>query len=464
MTLPFTRFLEVSAGRMLADAEALPAGFLPNTDSRSLSPGESFVCLRGPNFDGHDFIREAIDRGAAAVVADNPDKIPRDRRVPVVLVSDAKAAYLAGAAAARKAFAGQVIAVTGSSGKTTSKDFTAHIASAGKRVLATPQNENNELGVAKVCYRMGAEVDLAVVEFGARHPGEIAQLVGIAAPDIGILTNVGEAHLEFFASQEELARTKFALFCAGARPVCSAADRWSRMLAAEAAMEHTTLWVRLAGDQVMSGIELSAGEPNEGRVAVTMGASHAFAEWRLLGSHHLRDALLAAGAAILAGVSFEEAISRFASLRLPPGRFEFHAAAGGAIIVYDAYNANPSSLAAALDAFAHLPAKRRIAVIGSMAELGGQAQQYHHAAGVAAAQARVDVLFAGGPHGPALAAGARAAGMPAERIAVFENNDDICRRLRETLAPGDCVLLKGSRAEKMEQILEQLQALGVVTS
>jgi UDP-N-acetylmuramoyl-tripeptide--D-alanyl-D-alanine ligase len=464
MTVPFSRFLDLSGGRMLADAHKLPAEFSPNTDSRKLVAGESFVCLRGPNFDGHDYISDAIARGAAAVVVDDALKVPRDARVPVIRVDDAKVAYLAGAAVARQAFTGQVIAVTGSSGKTTTKEFAAHIIGAHRRVLATPQNENNELGVAKVCYKMGPGADVAVVEFGARHPGEIAELVNIAMPDIGILTNIGEAHLEFFEDQSQLAATKFALFSKGARPVCNAADMWSRMLAAQAGMENSILWIRLVGDQRMSGIMLEAGQPSDGRVAVTMGASHAFASWKLMGEHHLRDALLAAGAAILAGLGFEDALAQFGSLRLPPGRFELHATSCGATIVYDAYNANPSSMRYALLSFAELAGSRHIAVLGSMAELGARAQEQHRLVGAAAASSGVDELFVGGPFRSALAQGAREAGMPAERIIAFAANTEVSERLCSTLAAGDCVLLKGSRAERMEEILERLLRRGALAS
>lgn len=464
MTLSFARFLEASVGRFIADAAALPADFRPSTDSRTIERGEVFVCLHGPSFDGHDFIASALAKGASAVVVDDDAKVPRPVAAPVVRVADTKAAYLAGAAAARKTFGGQVIAVTGSNGKTTTKDFAAQILCKRRRVLATPQNENNELGVAKLCYRLDAGVDVAIVEFGARHRGEIAGLVELAAPDIGILTNVGEAHLEFFRDQGELARTKFALFSRGARPVCNAADSWSRMLAAEAKLDAAALWVRLVGDPSMSGIMLEAGTPRSGRVAVTFGASHAFAPWHLLGQHNLRDALLAAGAAILAGLSLDEAAERFGELRLPPGRFEIHALPGGVTIIYDAYNASPASMKHALQTFAELAATRHVAVLGSMAELGEGAAQHHEAVGAAAARCGVDVLYCGGAFAADMAAGARVAGMSPSAVFTFTDNADITQRLVHSLSGGDCVLLKGSRIQKMEEILSGLLGTRILAS
>src|SRR5579872_5790144 len=416
MPLTFGRFLEVAGGRFLAEAKYVPETFVPSTDSRTLQRGDTFVCLRGEHFDGHDFIGAASSRGCAAIVVDDDAKVPRATAVPVIRVADAKQAYLAGGAAARTQFQGRVVAVTGSTGKTTTKEMIAQLLAPHRSVQTTPKNENNELGVAKLCYALNEGLEVAVFEFGARHPGEIAQLVAIAQPHVGVLTNIGEAHLEYFRDQEELARTKFAIFGKGAQPVCNAADAWTRMLACEAALESKTIWTRLCGDPPVSGISLEAGVPSQGRVALSFGASHAFAPWRLPGAHNLRDALLACAAAIAAGVSFEDALEGFGDLRLPPGRFEPHRLPNGACVVYDAYNASPTSMQHALLAFVALPGARHIAVLGSMAELGPSSESQHEATGEAAARSGIDLLFCGGESAQALAAGARNAGMRSEAV------------------------------------------------
>jgi UDP-N-acetylmuramoyl-tripeptide--D-alanyl-D-alanine ligase len=449
---------EFAAAANATGADRDDRAFVPSTDSRTLRPGETFVCLRGPNYDGHDFIAAAIERGARAIVADNPDKIRGKLSVLALFVPDAKVAYMAGAAAARRRARCVVVGVTGSVGKTTTKSMCAQLIERRCRTLVTPNNENNELGVSKLCFALDESVEVAIAEMGARAPGQIAELVDIALPDVGVLTNVGEAHLEFFEDKAQLARTKFALFGKGAKPVLNAADEWSRMLAAEAGIEREALWVRLCGDPHCNGLSLEAGVPRSGRVAVTFGASHAFAPWHLVGEHHLRDALLAAGAAILSGGSFEEAIAGFGALHLPPGRFEIHRMPGGAIVVYDAYNASPTSVAHALRAFAEVPAARRIAVLGSMAELGPDASAAHEATGAAAARAGVDALYCGGTYAQAMADGARRAGMAVGAVATFGSNPEIANVLRETLGRGDAVLLKGSRVQKMEEILAALVA------
>ena len=300
---------------------------------------------------------------------------------------------------------------------------------------------------------------VAIVEMGARGPGQIAELVDVASPDIGVLTNVGEAHLEFFDDRAALAKTKWELFSKGARPVLNAADEWSRSLAATSGLDAAAVWTRLCGDPRNEGLTLESGVPKDGRVPLTFGASHAYAAWHLLGEHHLRDALLAAGAAILAGLTFEEALAGFGALRLPPGRFEMHALPSRAVVVYDAYNASPTSMEHALLAFAKVPASRRIAVLGSMAELGTDACAQHEATGAAAARAGVDALYCGGAFAQALAEGARKAGMDARRVEVFASNADVSSILRGRLGDGDAVLLKGSRVQKMEEILASLLAV-----
>ena len=462
--LTIGRFAELAGAQVVADtatAAALERPFIPSTDTRSLEPGATFVCLRGPNFDGHAFATEAAAKGAVAIVADVSAQLPARLDIPVLRVADAKAAYLCGAAEVRRAVRCTIIGVTGSVGKTTVKAMCAQLLQPHRRVLVTPQNENNELGVSKLCYTLTEAVDIAVIEMGARGPGQIAELVDIASPDIGVLTNIGESHLEFFENRASLARTKFALFGRGAKPVLSADDEWSRTLAAEHRIAGEALWVRLCGDPPVPGLSLEAGDAHDGRVPLSFGASHAFARWHLLGEHHLRDALLAAGGAILAGLTFEQACASIGDLALPPGRFEQHALPNRATIVYDAYNASPASMEQTLRAFAQLSAARHVAVLGSMAELGDAALAGHEQTGAAAARSGMDVLYCGGQFAKAMADGAIRAGMDAARVHLYTSNGQIAALLRDQLGEGDAILLKGSRVQRMEEILEALTAQGV---
>ena len=447
---------DASKDRSLADAT-----FSPSTDSRTLAKGETFVCLRGPNHDGHRYADVAVRRGAIAVVADEDASLANGVDVPVLRVADTKRAYMTGAGEARsRANRCTIIGITGSVGKTTVKSMCAQLVRAQRATIETPENENNELGVSKACYALDDATRAAVIEMGARAPGEIAELVDIAKPDIGILTNVGEAHLEFYKSRDELARTKFALFSRGAKAVLNAADDWSRSLAAESGIERSAVWVRLCGDPKTQGLALEAGVPKDGVVPLTFGSSHVLAPWRLIGEHHLRDALLAAGAAILAGISFEKIAELIGSLALPSGRFERHVLPNRAIVIYDAYNASPTSVASALSAFTQVPAARRIAVLGSMAELGADAPAQHEVTGAAAARSGIDALYCGGEFAERLAAGARGAGLPSDRVALFTDNAGVAALLRQQIGDGDAVLLKGSRVQRMEEILHALLADG----
>jgi len=458
--LTFGGFATACGGQWRGPAFDVGARFMPSTDTRTLVAGEAFVALRGPLFDGNAYALEALARGCSALVLDRESAVPDPCPVAFMIVADVKVAYLAGAAAARRTAKTRIVGITGSTGKTTTKSMTAQLLGRSMSVLVTPQNENNELGVAKICYLLDDAVDAAVVEMGARHPGEIAQLVEIALPDVGVLTNVGEAHLEYFEDRAELARTKFALFGQGARAVCNAADEWTRMLAAQAGIDRAAMWVRLSGDPQTPGLTIEAGLPKEGRVPVTFGKAHAIADWNLVGEHHLRDALLAVGAAVLSGMGFEGALAGLGTLHLPEGRFELHALPSGATCVYDAYNASPTSMAYALRAFAELPARKRVAVLGSMAELGADAPAMHEATGAAAARISLDMLYCGGPFAGQLMEGARRAGMAPDSVAGFESNEEIARSLRESLGAGDVVLLKGSRVQRMEEILRALLAAG----
>lgn len=456
--LTFAAFADAASSAWRGPAADPAALFRPCTDTRVLAHGEAFLALRGPSFNGNTFAKAALARGCGALVLDDPAAVPDPSPVPYMLVPDAKSAYLAGAAAARRLSSARVVGITGSNGKTTTKAMAAQLIGLRSRTLATPQNENNELGVAKICYMLGADVETAVIEMGARHPGEIAQLVEIALPDIGVLTNVGEAHLEYFEDREQLARTKFAIFSRGALPVCNAGDEWTRMLAAETGIEKDALWVRLPGDHTVAGRTLEAGLPKDGRLEVRLGSQRAAAEWHLAGEHHLRDALLAAGAAITCGVPFDVAIAGFGALRLPEGRFELHALPSGATCVYDAYNASPTSVAHALLAFSEMPARRRFAVLGSMAELGADVEAMHRATGAAAARASLEALYCGGPYARALIDGARTAGMLSSAVEAYDSNAQIAAELHRKLEPGDAVLLKGSRVQRMEEILQALLA------
>lgn len=448
-----------ATGATLLDSDAAPAELRVATDTRALSAGDTFLALAGEHFDGHDFTTEAVARGATLLVLDRPEAcVPG---VATMLVADTRRALLALATLARDRFSGQVLAITGSAGKTTCKVFATQLLAVryGRRVVAAPANENNEIGVSKLLLSASNDAhDVIVVEMGARHPGDIAELVAIARPDVGVLTNVGEAHLEIAGSRENVAEMKWALFDSGARPVLNArdavsltrADRLARtphwFLADEdeaAALDrYDRLTALLARSRL---VDVAGGRPVFDR-RVSIGVP---------GAHNAANVAAALAGVLELGGDLATMSAMLSELQLPPGRYESIAMPGGWRAIYDAYNASPSGMLAALDALHAERARRTIAVLASMAELGSESVPLHERVGEHAA-ARTDVLLVGGEYADALARAARRAGLAA--VVAVESNREAARWLRDNARAGDVVLLKGARKYRLEEVLSELEA------
>lgn len=447
-----------TSGRVI-DADRFPRRLRISTDTRTLAPGDTFLALRGERYDGHAYVRTALQAGAVALIIDEPAATVGG--VPTILVADTKRAYMALAAAARDDFAGQVIAITGSAGKTTTKHLLAQLLAAhfgADWVLASPANENNEIGVSHVLLRATSEHRVLVVEMGARHQGDIGDLVRIARPHVGVLTNIGDAHVEIFGSRENLARTKWGLFSLGAQAVLNAADAESVRRAAS--LPAPAVWFGM--EPGPPGVYVTA----DGHLILTHGSAPLeFAiDVRLPGDHNRANLAAALAAALLAGVPPEKLVQSIPALTLPAGRYETIVIDGLPRIIYDAYNANTAGMIAALDAFTGERAKRHIAVLASMAELGADAPALHERIGAHAATRGIDVLLAGGQFASSLINGALAGGLPSDCVVRYGENADAVRWLRDNATSDDAVLLKGSRKYKMEEIVaalaRQAQPLG----
>jgi UDP-N-acetylmuramoyl-tripeptide--D-alanyl-D-alanine ligase len=380
-----------------------------------------------------------------------------------VLVPDTKTAYMKLAAASRDLFTGRVLAITGSAGKTTTKTLLAALLPAryGDRVLVTTANENNEIGVSKLLLSASnAAHDVLVIEMGARHYGDIAVLVDIARPDVAILTNVGDAHVEIMGSRERLEEAKWALFSRGARAVLNAGDTVSRRRAASlgraphwfaaqastsamAAYRQLTPFTGVFGDRL---IHRDAVASAEHRIDV-----------HLPGLHNRANLAAAIAGALELGVRLEQLLDEIPRLQLPQGRYDRIGLPNGPQLIYDAYNANASGTMAALDAFGEESAARRIAVLASMAELGEESKALHERVGAHAAR-RVDVLLACGDHAVDLARGATRGGLAVAQIVVLDTNAQAAQWLRDHARADDVVLLKGSRKYRLEEIVEALRS------
>jgi UDP-N-acetylmuramoyl-tripeptide--D-alanyl-D-alanine ligase len=461
VNVPLGAAIDAAQARVIGEL-TVPSSVAFSTDTRTLAPGDAFVALRGERFDGHAYVREALAAGARLLVVSEASVVPEG--VPALVVADTTHAYLAFAAAARAQSPARVVALTGSAGKTTTKTFLADILRQTQRgrVVATPANENNAIGVAKLLLALPADAAFVVVEFGARNFGEIEPLARAAAPEVALLTNVGDAHLEIFGSRERLAQTKWGIFATGARRVLDANDAWSLQLAARANDRVATTYFGVD--------ERPANLPNpcatvmlygRNRLAYDAGTSPRrdfAADVGVPGEHNRRNVAAAAAAAFALGQDGAAIAASLRSLALPPGRYE-RIVAGDVTLVYDAYNASRAGTLATLAAFAREPATRRIAVLGGMAELGADSAAMHAEVGAAVAAGKLDGLLVGGPFADAVARGALEAGFDGDRIVPFATNAEAVRWLRANAGAGDLVLLKASRRYRFEEIASGLQGV-----
>jgi UDP-N-acetylmuramoyl-tripeptide--D-alanyl-D-alanine ligase len=429
-----------------------------STDSRHIVGGEVFLALRGPKFDGHEFVASAIDRGATAAIVSR-DLPPPPAGAAWIRVGDGLRALGDLAAARRRDLPVRVVGVTGSNGKTTTKEMIASVLGAsGAKVAKSLGTENNLIGLSQTLLRLVGDEDFAVLEMGMNHPGEIWRLAEIARPDIGVITNVGPAHLQGLGSLANVAAAKEELalaLCPAATLVVNAAD--PRLVA---------LAERFAGRKILAGGKgpiraTSVAALGEGlRVEMDVEGVGMTVVLPVRGTHNVQNALLATAAARALGVDRESIAAGLGAFRPPPMRLEVVVVRDGALILNDAYNANPASMKAALTTLAAEPGRRKIAVLGEMLELGTEEAHYHREAGASAARLHVDLLIAVGPWADEVVAGAVEAGLASDQAVACVSTEKAAERLAATIGEGDVVLLKGSRGAKMEAIVEGLRERG----
>jgi UDP-N-acetylmuramoyl-tripeptide--D-alanyl-D-alanine ligase len=434
------------------------------TDSRQVRPEDVFLALVGATHDAHRFLPDVQARGVRGLVVDAAHLAPaavaawETSGLTVVAVGDTTRALGALGGFQRRRSAARVVALTGSSGKTTTRAMTAAVAARGFRVLASEGNFNNEVGLPLTLLRLAPAHEVAVVELGTNHFGEIDRLGAMATPDIGLITNVGPAHLEFLGSLEGVRRAKGELLPhirPAGRAVLNADDPHLRILAASCPVP--VLFFGQDPSAAVRARDIAAGaaesrfvlELPDGRLPVTLPTP---------GRFMVANALAAAAVGHLLGLGPEairEGLEAFAPVK---GRLRVIATPGGWHLIDDSYNANPASMAAAIRTLAEAPGRRRaILAAGDMRELGAGAAALHREVGALAATAGIDVLFAAGEHAPEIAAGALAAGMAAAAVHVA-GVEAIAHALGDMLQAGDWVLVKGSRAMGMERVVQALLA------
>jgi UDP-N-acetylmuramoyl-tripeptide--D-alanyl-D-alanine ligase len=409
-------------------------------DTRTLRPGELFVAVKAER-DGHEFAAAALQAGAAALLVERPI----EASVPQILVPDTSAALLELGRAARGRLSIPVAGITGSVGKTSTKDLAAAAAAAGKRTVASPRSFNNELGLPLTMANAADDVEVLILEMGARGPGHIAVLAGIARPTIGVVTSVAAAHTEMFGDLDGVAGAKGelveALPAAGTAVLNAEDDRVRAMRnRTEARVVFYSTSAETAADIRAEDIRIDADLRPTFEVRSPWGRAEVRLEAR--GAHQVGNALAALAVAALAGVDLDAAAAALRHSALSPFRMQVSRSPGGAVVINDTYNANPASMAAALRALRAVPASTRIAVLGPMAELGPNSVREHVAIAALARELGIEVV----------AIGTSEYGIPPEA-----DRDPVVERLLDAGAE-TAVLVKASRVAGLEELAARLTA------
>ena len=415
-----------------------------STDTRSINGGELFVALKGPKFDGHNFIKAAMEKGAVACLVQDDVNVSN-----AIRTKDTHQALGLLAKAWRQKFNKPVFAITGSNGKTTVKEMIASIVSQGQSVMATHGNLNNDIGVPLTLFRLNDDYDAAVIEMGANHSGEINYLTNIALPDVAVITNIGAAHLEGFGSIENTAKAKGEIFnglAESGTAIINADDPFFNYFN-DTITQHNVLSFGFKNKADVSCLcELNT----EGsHLTVTTPKGDCEVNLKLLGSHNVMNALAAIAASVAANISLEQIVKGLEILEPVNGRLQMKHGLNNSRVIDDTYNANPTSLHAALNVLHDFSGKRFLA-LGDMGELGDDSDSLHIEAGSYAKKSGVDSLYSFGK------LAAKAAKEFGGNGFCYDKHEDMIDALREELSQDVTLLVKGSRSTHMENVVNAL--------
>ncbi len=449
MKLTLTRAAEFLQATGDFDRDATASGY--SIDSRTVRPGDLFFAVRGERLDGHDFVAAALSAGAVGAVVDQQHAPEIADQTRLLVVEDTLAALQRLGAAVRRLWGKPVIGVTGSAGKTTTKECIAHVLATRYRVLKSQGSLNNHFGMPLQLLKLEPEHDIAVIEMGMSHAGEIAALAKLAHPDCGVVTMVAPVHLEFFDSVADIARAKYELIESvrpGGVAVLNADDEYVSQFGRDFHGKVVLFGLRAGADVRAENIELHGSEGST--FEVVSEGERARASLPLLGEHSIYNALAGIAVGLQNGVSLASAAESLATLSPGDKRGEI-LQVHGATVINDCYNSNPKALESMVRSLAQMPARRRIVVAGEMLELGPAGPAMHRDAGAQMAQHGIEFVLGVRGLAQGIVDGAQQQGLQAKFVSTPEEAGEW---LRGNVKPGDAVLLKASRGVRLERALE----------
>jgi UDP-N-acetylmuramoyl-tripeptide--D-alanyl-D-alanine ligase len=450
MKLPLSRIAEFLHAKGAFDPQTVAQAY--SIDSRHIQPRELFFAVKGERLDGHDFVEEALGKEAVAAVVRKDQATQYSETAPLLVVDDTLIALQTLATAVRRLWAKPVVGITGSTGKTTTKEAIAHVLSSRFHVLKSEGNFNNHFGLPLMLLKLEPEHEIAVIEMGMSHPGEITALANIAQPNLGVVTNVAPVHLEFFKSIAEIARAKYELIAslpAGSTAVLNADDDYVSQFGRDFKGKVLMFGLKPTADVRAENIEARGQEGST--FDVVIDGCREKATLPLVGKHNIYNALAAIAVGLQRGLTPSEAVVALATLRPAEKRGEV-LQLGNITVVNDCYNSNPKALDAMVDALATMPGSRHIVVAGEMLELGPAGEEMHRNSGRHMAEKKIDVLLGVRGLAQPMVEAATQAGIRADFVATPEEAGEwLTRETRD----GDVVLLKASRGVKLEKALER---------
>jgi UDP-N-acetylmuramoyl-tripeptide--D-alanyl-D-alanine ligase len=431
-----------------------------STDTRNIGRGDLFLALKGDNFDGHSYVEQAAEKGAVGAVVSSGKYPALPKSFHLIRVRDTVRAFQKIAAGYRREFSVPVVGITGSNGKTTTKEFVGVLAGNGDKVAMTKGTENNHIGVPLTLLKLDGKTKLLVVEMGMNHRGEIRRLAEISSPDIGLITNVSSSHLKFLKTVENVAKSKRELLekmAAGKTSVLNRDDKFFDFFKKAAPGEIISFGLNGNSDVAVGEVKyLQSRTKFELQIRPT--GEKAEVQIPSQGQHNLYNCLSAVAVCHVLGISFDKVCARLGKLKLPSMRFE-RSTVNKMVFINDAYNANPESMRNALAAFSAIKTVgRKLFVCGDMLELGSYSAFAHAQVGRLAAESGVDFLVTIGSLSQLTADAAVKHGMKRRCVRSVESVEDVVQELNSIARPGDSVLLKGSRGMGMERILELIKS------